>query len=48
MKKKRKSVRIHDRKIDRAVARKKLKDQGITLSRRYRNSFADIWRELSQ
>ena len=48
MKKKRKSVRIHNRKIDRAVARKKLKDQGITLSKRYRKSFADIWRELSQ
>lgn len=46
--KKRKSVRIHDRRIDRAVARKILKDQGVTLSKRYNRSFANIWRELAK
>ena len=46
--KKRKCVRIHDRRIDRAVARKILKDQGVTLSKRYNRSFANIWRELAK
>ena len=48
MKAKRKSTRIHCRKIDRGVARKKLRDEHVSLSKRHHKSFANIWRELSQ
>lgn len=50
MKAKRKSTRIHCRKIDRGVARKRLRDEHVSLSKRHHKykSFANIWRELSQ
>lgn len=48
MKRKREPTRVHTRKLDRGVARNKLRKNHATLSKRYNKSFANIWRIISQ
>lgn len=48
MQRKREPTRVHTRKIDRGVARKKLRDSGTTISKKKWKNFAKIWRILSE
>lgn len=48
MRRKREPTRVHTRKIDRGVARRKLRNGGATISKRHGKNFAEIWRTLSE